>query len=118
MQALRNAHIFARLVLVWFALSIGVAFASPIVSPKSFEMVCTGNGFVQISSDAEPGDANVSSHGMDCPLCMSVLAVGSVQHPEFGAQAPLSYALRPIAAAHIAWLTAAPMPPRGPPSTN
>ena len=30
---------------------------------------------------------------------------------------PLSHVLRPIAAAHIAWLTAAPLPARGPPQS-
>ena len=31
---------------------------------------------------------------------------------------PLSHVLRPIAAAHIAWLTAAPLPARGPPAIS
>ena len=39
MQALRNASFLARLVLAWFALAIGVAVASPIVKPKSMELL-------------------------------------------------------------------------------
>ena len=42
MQTLRNARLIARLVLVWFALSLGVAVASPLVAPKAALLVCSG----------------------------------------------------------------------------
>ena len=34
----------ARLVLVWFALFIGVAIASPILNPTETQMVCSSAG--------------------------------------------------------------------------
>ena len=42
MQPLRNARLIARLVLVWFALSLGAAIASPLVAPKAMLLVCSG----------------------------------------------------------------------------
>ena len=44
MQTLRHAHFLARFVLVWFALAIGVAIASPIVNPQAIELICSGSG--------------------------------------------------------------------------
>ena len=41
MQMLRHSLHITRLVLVWFALSVGVAIASPVLNPKGMDMVCT-----------------------------------------------------------------------------
>ena len=48
MQALRNARHIARFVLVWFALSIGVAIASPVIHPKAMDLVCSSTGSMQL----------------------------------------------------------------------
>jgi hypothetical protein len=44
MQVMRNAIQLTRLVLVWFALSVGVAIASPVVNPHSMDLVGTSSG--------------------------------------------------------------------------
>jgi hypothetical protein len=46
--ALRSARTLARLVLVWFVLSLGVAVASPMVNPKAMELICSGSGSVKV----------------------------------------------------------------------
>ena len=46
MQAFRQLRHLTRFVLVWFALSLGVAMASSLVAPKATEMVCTSGGML------------------------------------------------------------------------
>jgi hypothetical protein len=95
MQILRNAHLIARFVLVWFALSIGVAIASPLVKPQAMELICTGTaGVMKLLVQTDDGPQDVASYTMDCP----------------------AHVLQSIPAAHIAALTAAPLPARGPPA--
>lgn len=116
MQSLRQARILVRLVLAWFVLSIGVALASPVVQPQALELVCSATGAMKIVLKADDGTAQPSGHTLDCPLCAHIaspppMANGGAEPPH-----PLSYALRAIPAAHIAWITAAPLPARGPPA--
>ena len=114
MQHLRHAIHLSRLVLVWFALSVGVAIASPIVNPKVVDMVCTGTGSMKLVVQGDD-DGSLTAQTMDCPLCMSI----TTPPPEFNTTltqpSPLAHATQPIAAAHIAALTAPPLPSRGPP---
>jgi hypothetical protein len=115
MQALRNSKLIASLVLVWFALFLGSAVASTVIKPGSMQIVCSaGGGMKLIDTDGNEGGVKASAN-MDCPLCASV-AVPPPQHDAlFLKPSALAYALRPIAAAHIAALTAPPLPSRGPP---
>ncbi len=117
MQTLRNAHLIARFVLVWFALSIGVAIASPIVKPQAMELICSGSGVMKMLVKTDDGTKEVLSYTMDCPLC----ANSSAPPPPAALLTatllqPLAYVLRSIPAARMASLTAAPLPARGPPS--
>lgn len=117
MQTLRQARFLARLVLAWFALSVCVAAASPLVHADAFEVVCSGAG-VKLVVKSDGGNDRPSGHLFDCPLCVQVgspppVATAGVKPPQ-----PLSYALRPTAAAHIAGLTGAPLPARGPPASS
>ena len=114
MQQLRHAIQLTRLVLVWFALSLGVAMASPIVNPHGMDLVCTSAGSVKLVVQGDDAVA-ASSHTLDCPLCASISAPPPAFDTTLTQPAPLAYALQPIAAAHIAALTAPPLPSRGPP---
>jgi len=53
---------------------------------------------------------------MDCPLCMSLAFPPAPLALQVVKPSPLSHALQPIAAAHIASATAPPLPSRGPPA--
>lgn len=118
MQILRNAHLLARFVLVWFALSIGVAIAAPLVNPQGVEMVCTGTGVMKLLIKTDDGSRELGRSMLDCPLCgMLGAAPPPLASPvKLTSVQPLGYVLQPIAAAHIASLTAAPLPARGPPA--
>ncbi len=115
MQTLRHARFLARFVLVWFALALGVAIASPLVNPQSIEMVCGSGGAMKLIVKSDDGSQATSSHTLDCPLCMTPAAPPPVLTLPVLAPSPLAHALHPLVAAHIASRTAAPLPPRGPP---
>jgi len=115
LHTLRHARQLTRFVLVWFALALGVAMASPLVSPKSIDMVCSSGGVMKLVA-SEEGDEAPSSSAMDCPLCMSVAFPPAPLALQVVKPSPLSHALQPIAAAHIASATAPPLPSRGPPA--
>jgi len=118
MQKLRNSTHIARLVLVWFALFIGVAIASPLVHPQTVDLVCTSAGGMKLVS---PGDADsagagaVGHHSLNCPLCAHLALPLADFQTLLTQPSPLARALQPIVAAHIAALTTPPLPSRGPP---
>jgi hypothetical protein len=117
MQTLRNAHLIARFVLVWFALSIGVAIASPLVKPQAMELVCSSAGVMKLLVKTDDGSKEVASGTMDCPLCATNMAPPPpVARLSAEPAQPLAYVQQSIPAAHIASLTAAPLPARGPPA--
>jgi hypothetical protein len=117
MQSLRRARFLARLVLAWFALSLGVAIASPLVKPSGIEVICSGTGAMKllVKGDADGGKP-ASSHTLDCPLCASIAAPPPAVRTDLVFVPALGHAVQPIPAARIAALTAAPLPARGPPS--
>jgi len=116
MQTLRHARFFARLVLAWFVLALGVAIASPLVKPQGIELVCASGGAMKLIVKSDDGGQTVSSHTLDCPLCATVAAPPPLDQLSLSVPSVLAPALRPLASAHIAGRTAAPLPPRGPPS--
>ncbi len=116
MQTLRNAKTLASFVLVWFALAIGAAVASPLVKPQAMELVCSGAGVMKLQPKTDDGSPSLAGHTLDCPLCVSVSAPPPVTRQIVEPFQPLSYALEGLASAHIAARTAAPLPARGPPA--
>ncbi len=116
---LRHCKSIARLVLVWFALSLGAAVASPIVAPKALEVICSGSGVMKILVRAADGSVTeVSKPMLDCPACATLGAPPPVIGVQVVPAQPLAYALQSIPSAHIAALTAAPLPARGPPTRS
>jgi hypothetical protein len=116
MQYLRNTPNIIRFVLVWFALSVGVAIASPIVQPKAMDMVCTSTGSMKLVVQGDEDSSTSASSTLDCPLCASISAPPPALNTALSQPSPLSHALLPSVAAHIASLTAPPLPSRGPPT--
>lgn len=120
MQYLRNAHAIARLVLVWFVLSVSVAVASPLVKLPATEMICSGSGAMTMVVAADDGRIPVTSqigHAWDCPLCSDLGAPPNETIAKVDSFQPLSYALKGIASSHITLVAAASLPARGPPTT-
>jgi hypothetical protein len=116
MLRLRNALHLTRFVLVWFALSVGVAIASPMVNPKGVDMVCSSAGAMKLVVQGDD-DGVASSLTMDCPLCAGIGAPPTEFNTSLTQPSPLSFALLPLEAARIASATAPPLPSRGPPTS-
>ena len=116
MQYLRNTTNIIRFVLVWFALSVGVAIASPIVQPKAMDMVCTSTGSMKLVVQGDDDNSTSASPSLDCPLCATVGAPPPAFNTALTQPSPLSHVLLPTVVAHIASLTAPPLPSRGPPT--
>ena len=117
MHALRHVRPLAIMVLVWFAMSLGAAIASPIVQPKTMQLVCTSAGAVKVIVQTDDGALELGAGHLDCPLC--ALMGGpppATPMPGLPHILPLGHAVQPIPAARIAAATAAPLPARGPPS--
>jgi hypothetical protein len=116
MHSLRNARTLARLVLVWFALAVGAAVASPLIKPQSVALVCSGAGVLKFLAAGDDAGASLAGAGLlDCPLCLHTSA------PPPTATLPdsvLSAAAAPTpvpAALVLAVRNAGPLPGRGPP---
>lgn len=118
LQTLRQARWLTRFVLVWFALFIGAAIASPMVKPVSGQMVCSAMGGMKMVTDGEDGNAAQPSASMDCPLCAPMITPPVPQARTFEPPSALAQALQLLPAARLAALTGAPLPPRGPPALN
>ena len=116
MQILRHAHLLARFVLVWFALSLGIAVASPIVNPQASELFCSGAGVMKLIVMTDYGIKEGSGPMLDCPWCATGGAPPPALHVKFESLVPLGHVLQSIPSAIMVALTAAPPPARGPPS--
>jgi hypothetical protein len=119
LQSLRNAHHLTRFVLVWFALFLGVAVASPLVKPEAVHLVCSAIGGVKlVQADAAGSELldGVAFHtALDCPACLPLIAP-----PVADLLAPLptgslSHVLQPLPAARLASLLGQPWQARAPP---
>lgn len=117
MQRLRNASLITRFVLVWFALAVGAAVASPLLNPQSTELICTGSGVMKmLVKNADGSSTEVVSRMLDCPLCATVSAPPPATQAIALLAQPLAHALQAIPAAIIAARTNTPPPARGPPA--
>ncbi|WP_432727830.1 DUF2946 family protein [Variovorax sp. W6] len=106
-----------RWALLWFALSLGVAIASPLVHPQTVELVCSNAGSVKVIVHTDDGAQEMGAGHMDCPLCVLNGAPPATRPVvDLPTLAPLARVAQPVASAHIAAVTAAPLPARGPPS--
>ena len=118
MQTLRNAHQLARFVLVWFALALGVAAASPLVRTEGQQLVCTAMAGVKLVNVDDGGEPRAGTGLQDCPLC--VLAGAPPRQLQLTVALPVpAAALMPVMLrTSDAARTAPPLPPRGPPEVS
>ena len=118
LQTLRNTPWLARLALLWFALTLGAALASPLVNPQSEVLICSAaSGMVKIVLNAD-GSTNSAPAALDCPLCMVGNAPPSAI---FSQPEPVLFQGRELQgrpADIVAATTAAPPPARGPPASH
>jgi len=112
------ARLIARWVLVWFALSLSAAIASPLVNPQSTEMVCSAAGVMKLVVHYDDGSTELAGLSLDCPLCANLGAppppVVLIAEPVFD----LAFSLTPLEVARIASLLRGPWQARAPPQTS
>ncbi len=118
LHTLRNTPWLARLALLWFALTLGVAVASPMVNPQEELIICTSAGMVKVKLHADGSISTEASGELSCPLCV----VGGAAPPAFVSLEPaplpaLTYVQPGITSVLMVAPTAAPPPPRGPPAS-
>ena len=116
MSCLRHAKLLARFVLLWFALAIAAAMASPLVKPQALALICSVSGGMKLLPPTDDGGQPMASHTLDCPLCVGIgapppLLALAIHAPT---QAP-GEVFQGVHAIHVAALRAAPLPARGPP---
>jgi hypothetical protein len=117
MQTLRNAQLITRLVLVWFALFIGVAVASPLVKPEATQLVCTAMGSMKlVQADADDNGAAALHTALDCPACLPLVAPPVAALPTLLPPGGLSHVLQARPAALLASLLGQPWQARAPPA--
>jgi hypothetical protein len=67
MQRLRATASLARLVLAWFALTLGVALLSPLAHPAGLSVICGAGGVKYVPQpDGTPTPPTLT---LDCALC-------------------------------------------------
>lgn len=113
-----NAHTFARRLARWvllcFALSLGLALASPLAHPQA--LVCSSAGAVKLRVTAPDASTQVVDQMGDCPLCVTASAPPpTAASPRVEPPSTRSSAQHSNSAAHTVYATAAPLPARGPP---
>lgn len=117
MSFFRTLNRLPAWVFAWFVLCYGVAYASPIVQPRSLELVCAKTGMLLISHNTD-GLPDMAKPGLDCPLCLLGQA-SAPPPPAWAAQPPplcssLALALPPARPLVLA-PSGAPPPARAPP---
>ena len=118
LQSLRNAHRFTRFVLVWFALFVGVAVASPLVKPEAVHLVCSAIGdvkLVQVDAAGDDVDGARAHTALDCPACLPLIAPPMADVLAQLSTGHLSHVLQPLPAARLASLLGQPWQARAPP---
>jgi hypothetical protein len=106
----------ARIVLVWFALFVGLASAASWVQPHRFDVVCTASGGTTLVDLGGETGGSPGSHGIDCALCLPCPAPPPQANAAPALAQPAQATAAPRAARHDLGTSAAPPPGRGPPS--
>jgi len=106
LRACRTSNRLIQSVLLAFVLSLGVAIAAPAVQAANLapdqQIICVGSGGMKVITFAADGTAleSQTTHGLDCPLCMAVLAPAPVGQAQQGLPAiryaqPMQHGVQP-----------------------
>lgn len=115
MQCLRNARLLARLVLVWFALAVGSAVASPLIQPQASALVCATGGVMKLLPVGDDADTAPAGAGLlDCPLCLQMAAPPAHAPVPVVSRSGIPGKAEPVEPVRVI-RSAGPAPGRGPP---
>jgi hypothetical protein len=102
-----------RWIVGAFLLGMAAAYASPVIAPRSIELLCSTNGAMRLLSQTADGE-EANADVMHCGLCAPATAPPpATSNSEFSSA--LAYATQPTPASALAALTRPPLPARGPP---
>jgi hypothetical protein len=118
LHRLRHMHLLAALLLAWFMLFVGAASAAPLMKAGPTAALCSASGFVKGIGEPDSNAAKASQHSIDCVLCCFTADAPPAPLSWSAPDLPLGRVLQSIPAARIAAITAAPLPPRGPPHAS
>lgn len=71
LQTLRHSRALARLVLVWFVLTLGVAVAAPAVQPVVLGSICSAASPVDGGSQPDGNTMAGMHHSLQCVMCLA-----------------------------------------------
>ncbi len=114
-HSLRSSHWLARLVLLWFVLTLGAAVASPMVHPQGESTICSGMGMHKVVVNDDGTTTTSAVSGISCPLCLVGGAPPQTTLPLMAVQQALGHLVPSTPVAIVDTLTASPPPARGPP---
>lgn len=117
--SLSRFRYFARIILLIYIMTLGVAMASSVIKSDKLGMnvICTSTGYKFIKQSGDKSqDSGQAGHLLDCSLCLASGLPATWPQTELS-EPPhsLSYTTRSIPAARLASIVAAPLPARGPP---
>lgn len=115
MFAPRTAQLIARWVLMWFALSLGAAVASPVLNPQASTVVCTGAGMLKLVTLGDDA-VDLGSHSLDCPLCANLSAPPPATSWGVEPAFDLAFSCQPLETARLASVLRSPWQARAPPA--
>lgn len=117
MNCPRHLNIITRLLLVWLMVTMGAATASPIVQPKTMQVICSDAGHFTLIALGDDADTTVSSGhaSLDCPACLAISLPTHSSQPKCATFLVGGSALPRYESRHTPRLAGAQMPPRGPP---
>jgi hypothetical protein len=115
MQTLRRSYQITRLVLVWFALSLGVAIASPLANPQGMELVCTSANGMQLVVMGDERSDDKGGHTLDCPLCATLNVLNPTFNTALTQPSPQVMPRPTVVVVFVMVATATPPPSRAPP---
>ena len=116
LQTLRNTPWLAKLALLWFALALGAAVASPMVNPQQELMICSAAGMYKVTVNSDGSLSGTLVSEAHCPLCAVAGAPpGFLSFPSVSTQALTDVRRVPVPDP-VAACTAAPPPSRAPPT--
>jgi hypothetical protein len=115
LHTLRSSPWLARVALLWFALTLGAAVASPLVHPQSELTICSGVGMQKVVLNDDGTLTTSSVSGMSCPLCLVGGAPTQTATLTVAPMLSLGHVLHSTSGGRLGSLSAAPPPARGPP---
>lgn len=70
MDTIRSLNRLRWWVVAWLTLSLGAALASPLVQPRTVELICSSSGGAALVLHLASGDAVPDTQDQDCAWCL------------------------------------------------